>query len=169
MKWTSTNLTHWGRVTHICVSNLIIIVSDNGLSPGRRQAIIWTNAGILLIGPLGTKLSEILIEILTFLYKKMHLKVSSAKWRPFCPGLNVLTPSIETAPTSLHKKLIITTETKYFYALILSVLTCLLTVLHTHPKIRSSLVQVMAFNLLGANPLSQPMMAYLLFGSWEQI
>ena len=40
-------LTHWGRVTHICVGNLTIIGSDNGLSPGRRQAIIWTKAGIL--------------------------------------------------------------------------------------------------------------------------
>ena len=58
------SLTHWGRVTHICVSNLTIIGSDNGLSPDRRQAIIWTNAGILLIGPLGTNFSEILIEIL---------------------------------------------------------------------------------------------------------
>ena len=56
-------LTHWGRVTHICVNKLTIIGSDNGLSPGRRQAIIWTNAGILLIGPLGTNFSEILIEI----------------------------------------------------------------------------------------------------------
>ena len=56
-------LTHWGRVTHICVSKLTIIGSDNGLSPGRRQAIIWTNAGILLIGPLRTNFSEILIEI----------------------------------------------------------------------------------------------------------
>ena len=54
-------LTHWGRVTHICVSNLAIIGSDNGLSPGRRQAIIWTNAGILSIGPFGTNFSEILI------------------------------------------------------------------------------------------------------------
>ena len=59
-------LTHWGRVTHICVGKTIIIGSDNGLSPGRRQAIIWTNAGILLIGPLGTNLNEILIEIHTF-------------------------------------------------------------------------------------------------------
>ena len=46
-------LTHWRRVTHICVSELTIIGSDNGLSPGRRQAIIWTNDGILLIGSLG--------------------------------------------------------------------------------------------------------------------
>ena len=83
-------LTHWGRVTHICVGKLIIIGSDNGLSPGRRQAIIWTNAGILLIGPLRTNFSEISIEIRTFSFKKIHLKVSSGKWCPFCLGLNVL-------------------------------------------------------------------------------
>ena len=77
-------------MTHICVGNLNIIGSDNGLSPGRRQAIIWTNAGILFIEPLGTNFSEIFIEILTFSFKKMRLKVSSGKWRPFCLGLNVL-------------------------------------------------------------------------------
>ena len=60
------SLTHWGRVTHICIGNLTIIGSDNGLSPGRRQAITWTNAGILLIGPLGTNLSEIFMESLTY-------------------------------------------------------------------------------------------------------
>ena len=59
-------LTHWGRVTHICVGTNTNIGSDNGLSPGGRQAIIWTNAGILLIGPLATNFSEILIEILKF-------------------------------------------------------------------------------------------------------
>ena len=53
-------LTHWGRMRHICVGKLTIIGSANGLSPGRRQAIIWTNAGILLIGTLGTNFSEIL-------------------------------------------------------------------------------------------------------------
>ena len=56
-------LTHWGRVKHICVNKLTIIGSDNGLLHGQRQAIIWTNAGILLIGPLGTNFSEILIAI----------------------------------------------------------------------------------------------------------
>ena len=45
-------LTHWGQVTHICVSELTIIVSDNGLSSGWHQAIIWTNAWILFIGSL---------------------------------------------------------------------------------------------------------------------
>ena len=86
----ANNLTHWGRVTHICVSKLTIIALDNGLSPGRRQAIIWTSAGILLIGPLGTNFSEILIEIITFSFKKIPFKVSSGKWRIFCLGLNVL-------------------------------------------------------------------------------
>ena len=83
-------VTHWGRETHICVGEHANIGSDNGLSPNRRQAIIWTNAGILLIGPLGTNFNEILIAIHTFSFKKMHLKMSSGKWRPFCLGLNVL-------------------------------------------------------------------------------
>ena len=43
-------------MTHICVSKLTIIGSNNGLSPDRRLAIIWTNDGMLLIGPLRNKL-----------------------------------------------------------------------------------------------------------------
>ena len=66
---------------HICVTKLTIIGSDNGLSPGRRQAIISTNSGILLFGPLGINFSEILIEIHIFSLKKM--KMLFAKWRPF--------------------------------------------------------------------------------------
>ena len=85
-----TVLTHWGRVTHICVSKIAIIGSDNGLSPGRRQAIIWTSVGIVLIGPLGTNFNEILIEIYTFSFKKMYFKMSSGKWRPFCLCINML-------------------------------------------------------------------------------
>ena len=84
------SLSYWGPVAHICVSKLTNIGSDNGLSPGRCQAIIWTIAGILLIGPLGTIFSEILIEISTFPFTKMHLNVLSAKWWPFCLGLNVV-------------------------------------------------------------------------------
>ena len=87
---TKIILTHWGRVTHICLSELTIIASDNGLSPGRRQAIIWHNAGLLLIEPLGTNFSDISIGIQTFSFNKMHLNMSSPKWRPFCLGLNVL-------------------------------------------------------------------------------
>ena len=49
-----------------------------------------TIAGILLIGPLGTKCSEMLVEIRTFSFKKIFLKMLSVKWRPFCLGFNVL-------------------------------------------------------------------------------
>ena len=72
-------LTHWGWVTHICIGNLTIIGSDYGLSPGQRHAIILTNAGIMLIGSLGTNFSEILIEIDTFSFKKMYLKMLFGK------------------------------------------------------------------------------------------
>ena len=77
-------------MTHICVGKLTIIGSDNGLSPGRRQAIIWTNAGLLSIGPLRTYFSENLIKIQQFSLEKIHVKMSSAKWRLSCLGLNVL-------------------------------------------------------------------------------
>ena len=76
-------LTHWGQVTRIYANKITVIGSDNGLSPGQRQAIIWTNAGILLIGTLRTNFSEILIAIRPFSFKKMDLKISSGKWRPF--------------------------------------------------------------------------------------
>ena len=55
-----STLIDWGRVTRICVGNLTIIGSDNCLSPGRRNAIIWTDAGILLIGPSKTEFNEII-------------------------------------------------------------------------------------------------------------
>ena len=92
-QWLLVPLTHWGQKTHICVGKLTIIASDNGLSPGRRQAIIWTNAGMWLIGSLETNFNEILIGIQTFSFKKTQLKMLSVKWRPFCLGLNVLTKS----------------------------------------------------------------------------
>ena len=83
-------LTHWGWVMHVCISKLTIIGIDNGLSPGQCQAIIWTNARILFVGPLGTNFSQILIKILAFSFKKIRLKVSSVKWHPFCLSPNVL-------------------------------------------------------------------------------
>ena len=66
-------LTHWGRVTHRCVIKLTITGSNNGLSPDGRQAIIWTIAGIPTVS-----------------FKKVTFKVSSAKYRPFRLGLNVI-------------------------------------------------------------------------------
>ena len=78
-------LTHWNRVTHICVGNLTIIGRNNGLSPGWRQHIIWINVGVLVIGHLATKFRELLIEILTLSLNIMDLKVSYA--RSLCHGL----------------------------------------------------------------------------------
>ena len=117
-------------LTHICVSNLTIIGSDNGLSPDRRQAIIWTNAGILFIEPFGTNFSEILIEILTFSIKKMRLKVSSGKWRSFCFGLNVL--------TSIHREVEVSDKTYNGLHLYMSqnpeISTHLITLLTSHHR-----------------------------------
>ena len=50
---------------YICIGNLTTIGSENGVAPGRHQAITWTNAGILLIWPFGTNFREIL-KIITF-------------------------------------------------------------------------------------------------------
>ena len=88
------SLTHWGRLTLIYVSKLTIIASINGLSPGQCQAINWANNRIVLIRTLGTNFSEILSEIHTFSFKKMHLKMSSAKWRQCCLGFNLLSTTV---------------------------------------------------------------------------
>ena len=90
----SRYLTHWGWVTYICFSKLTIIGSDNGLAPRRRQTIIWTDDGILLIGPLGTNFSEILIGMQTFSFKctwkcslrnGLHFVSASMCWYQSCP------------------------------------------------------------------------------------
>ena len=86
---------------HICVGKLTIVGSDNGLSPDQHQAIIWTNAKILLIGPLGMNFSEILIEIHTFSLKNMHLKMSSRNAghfvsAPMCELYFVVYPGVST-------------------------------------------------------------------------
>ena len=86
-------LSHWGRVKHICVGNLTINGSDNGLSPGRRQAIIWINARILLIGPLGTNFSGFLIEINTFSIKKRIWKCRLRNGGHFVSALTNSSPS----------------------------------------------------------------------------
>ena len=53
---TQQVLRNFGRETHICVRGRDID-SDNGLLPVRCQVIIWTNAGLILTGPLGTYLN----------------------------------------------------------------------------------------------------------------
>ena len=89
MGWVTLNSLRLSDA-YICVSKLTIIGSYNGLSSGGRQAIICTNVGTSLIGPLRTNFGKILIKIDIFSYEKMHLKMSSGNLRPFCLGLNVL-------------------------------------------------------------------------------
>ena len=61
-------------MTHIYLSKIIIIGSDNGLSLGRRQAIVWTSAGILLIEPLEINLSEVNTIPCTQIHLKCRLQ-----------------------------------------------------------------------------------------------
>ena len=81
--------THWGWVMHICVSKLTITGSVNGLLPGCRQTIIWTNGGILLISPLGSNFTENVNEIHTFPFQGNAFEMAAGKWWPFCVCLNV--------------------------------------------------------------------------------
>ena len=64
--------SYWSRVTHICVSKLFIIGSDNGLSPGQHQAIKWGSAGILLMGPLRKKLKVFAYDEISIEYRCHH-------------------------------------------------------------------------------------------------
>ena len=81
-----SSLTHPHYCRIYASRDWINIGSGNGLAPNRWQAITWTNAVVLSIRPLGTNFSEILIKKQNSLFMEMHLKMSSAKWRPFCPG-----------------------------------------------------------------------------------
>ena len=87
--FTLSALAHWDRVTHICANRLTIIGSDNDLSSGRGQSIIWTNNWISIIRTIETNYNEIVSEIRAFSFKKIYMKMS-AIWRQFCLGLSLL-------------------------------------------------------------------------------
>ena len=78
-------LTHRGRVSQY----MPFMVQIMGLSPARRQPIIWTIDGLLSISLQATYFQEILFGIQEFRFKKMHFKMSSAKRQPSCLGLSV--------------------------------------------------------------------------------
>ena len=91
---TFVALWHWGTnpdavYVSICYLRLVWWEQwDNSLSP---------SAGILLNGPLGTNFNENLIKNHAFSFPKVHYGVSSGKWRPFCPGINVLTVEVSSS------------------------------------------------------------------------
>ena len=82
-----------GRMTHDCAL-LAIVGCDKGLLPSRLHAIIWTNHGLCLLGPLGTNFSEIRIKIPESLYKKISSKMLFAKLRLFYFDCIMLRPHI---------------------------------------------------------------------------
>ena len=83
---TANVLSHWGRVTHICVGKLTNFVSDNGLLSGRRQGHYLNQCWNIVNWTLRENLQWNLIGII----EENALKMSSTKWRPFCLSLNVL-------------------------------------------------------------------------------
>ena len=115
---TYSILTHWGRVMYICASKLTITGTDNGKSLGQCQAIIWPNAGILLIRNLRTDISESLSEIHTFSFTQMSLNVcemAATLFQPQCVTLRnfcqvsnmkwgVLTKQICLSKATMHVK-----------------------------------------------------------------
>ena len=151
------DLTHWDWVTHLYFSKVTIFGSDNGLSPVRRQAIIWTNAVLLSIGPLGTKFSQIVFEIQTISFKKMYFKMSSGKWRPFCLCLNVLTL------LPLDKMAAILAD-DIFKCIFWNEKFCIMNKISLRfvPKDpidnNPALVQIMAWCRIGDRPLSEPVL-----------
>ena len=63
-------ISPWCRI-NVSV-NRANIVSYNGLSRIRRQAMIWTKAGLLAIGPLGTNVSDISNKIKLYIHEKAY-------------------------------------------------------------------------------------------------
>ena len=89
IRWRLTriifDLTHWGRVTHVYVKK----ASPWLVQIRACQSVILANAGLFLMVP-ETNLSKIRIKIQQISLTEMNLKMTSAKWRPLCLGLNVI-------------------------------------------------------------------------------
>ena len=142
------------------------------------QAIIWTSAGISLFGTLGTNFSEVLSKIHIFSFKKMHLKMSSAKWRQFCPGLNVLNklwdiithPCLNTLrPRQNGRRFADDTFKRIFlYENVRILIKISLKFVPKGPiNNNPALVQIMAWRWSGDKPLSEPMMVQIMAWRWS--
>ena len=106
MKIVESYLTHWGWVMHILISKLTIISLDNGLSPGRRQAIIWTNVGILLIGPFQWNLNQNLyIFIQENAFENVIRKLRAILYQLQCVNKSIQLLHIDVPPLKWIDKL----------------------------------------------------------------
>ena len=140
--------TEW-RIYAICVSKLTVICWDNGLSPGRRQAIIWTNAGKLLIRTLATNLSGILSEIRAVSWKKQYLKMSSAKWRHFDPA-SICYRRMRNQPDNDHVHLL------EFHGLHVKVYVDIAHQLITNPHVSNFINALKRFDIISVNQCQTP-------------
>ena len=140
------------------VSKLTIIGSDNGLSPGRHQAIIWHQCWNAVNWTLSNKLQEIFIEIHTFSFKKMHLKISFGKLWPFSLGLNVLTHWGRDKMAAIFQTTFSNALFEWKYRIKISLKFVPKGPIDNIP----ALVQIMAWRRPGDKPLSEPMMVSLL-------
>ena len=89
MSQTKT-LIHWGQVMHICVSKLRHHWLRQWLLACLAPNHYFDQCWLVVISPSRTYLNEILLDIQSFIFKKMHLKMLCAKWQPSCPGLKML-------------------------------------------------------------------------------
>ena len=85
-------------MTHICVIKVTIIGSDNGSSPGRRQAIIWTKCWDTVNRTLGNKLQwnlnrNLYIFIQENAFENVVWKMAAIMSRPQC---------VKAYPTFFH-------------------------------------------------------------------
>ena len=168
-------LTHWGRVTYIS-----IIVSGNGMSPVRHQAITGTYAGLLSIEHLAANFSENSIAILTFSLKKVRLNMPSATSRPSSVGLNVLIASVMSYHFLLPPHLPLLSQCGILDALYLLtrphgqqqlaplVALYLLTHLHGQQQLAPLVVVYLLTYLHGQQPLAPRVAVYLLSHLHEQ-
>ena len=126
MKWSLDHLNlfhakcHYNIVVDWCIYtpvNYANIGSHKGLLPVSCKAITWTNDGLLLIGPLGTNICDICLDIQIVSLKKMHLKMSFAKHWPFCLGSNVFKSWYVTSWHKFIKQLIFTGLTTTYHIL----------------------------------------------------
>ena len=108
-------------LTHLLINasaNWVSIGSGNDLSLVRHQAINWTNAALVSIGPLWTNFTDTLIEIQMFSFKNTQLRMSSAKWRPFCARGDELNNKLSTGRATLtHKQYVKPTRIRLCKAL----------------------------------------------------
>ena len=148
-------------MTHICFVNLTIIGSDHGLSPGRRQAITWSNVGILLIGTRGTNFSEMLnrnscIFIPENPFENGGWKMAAILSRPQCVNTLRTRQYGRHFPDDIFKRICLNGNVSISLKVSLKFV----------PKVQfnniPALHHIMAWRRPGNKPLSEPMVVSLL-------